>query len=220
MDQCTSRAEITLNTMVGAPQLLDQQGRPSTAQSLTDGMELYERNMVIADNRISGFALDGIAVHSAANVVIERNWILDNNWAYPFGGIAIGNTDPNGRRLSDVTVQWNIVSNTTPARDQKYGLRLDRVAGVPLARNVTISNNDFRYQLGHAWGEACYSEGYSPFQGFPQSPQGVLAPPSNAISWVPCLNQQSVSAAARGFSAPVARPSTVLRPAAKLPLRL
>ncbi len=46
------------------------------------GIEVHAKGVLISDNLIIGFAYEGIGLHSAANVTIERNRITSNGLAY------------------------------------------------------------------------------------------------------------------------------------------
>jgi parallel beta-helix repeat protein len=182
VDQCANTIQITNNTIVGAP-----------VNSYTDGVEVYGKNITISDNTLSGLALDGIALHNAANVTIQANTIRDNNWHLYVGGIHLDNNIVGGRQGDNITLIQNKLGNTTTT-NQKYGLRMTNTPGVPIPTRVTVdSSNNFNYGNGNNWKAACYSSGYLPLQGYPQNPQnitwaysGTFLPDGGTFPWTVC----------------------------------
>lgn len=154
-------------------------------------MELYARNMLIANNEVTAFAFNGIAVSNATNVRILNNTVHDNNRLFQYGGITIwdllGTGDPWYSRVgSSIYVDGNLLGNLG-TNDQKYGLRMGYYDRALPPTGVTLGpNNNWYYGRGNSWGPACadYPSPYYPYGNPPSPPQGVSY--AGYLPWVAC----------------------------------
>ena len=80
-DPCADKLNILGNTLIG----------PSYLH--TDGMELYSRSMTIQGNTVSGYAREGIGLHSAIDAIVTGNTLTGNGGFISTGGIMVASVE-------------------------------------------------------------------------------------------------------------------------------
>ncbi|WP_321472886.1 right-handed parallel beta-helix repeat-containing protein [uncultured Paludibaculum sp.] len=188
-DQCADKLEFSNNNLYGPGAGYDQNARMT-------GLELYGKNILVSNNTIRSFYLEGIGAQNVKNVTIENNHIYGNNTSgYPAGGIKIkhamaepsspSDTVNRSRLTSNIALIGNDVGNES-TQYQKYSLTLYRNASLPMAELITIGVNNFAYGTGvpsFPYGEACYDSSWQWGSG---NPVNVTVSNGYSIPWVVC----------------------------------
>lgn len=136
---CTDQAQITGNTFTGP-----------ASYPFTDALEIYGRNMSIAQNNISGYGQEGIGAHSLYNTTIQNNNLQNNDYTTyatqgPFntGGVKLVTSFGGGCAGVPRDTQTVTISGNTSA-GQAYGIHFND-QGTPsrnTLNNVTIDGTN------------------------------------------------------------------------------
>jgi hypothetical protein len=131
-DHCSDPVAIIDNDLIGPGNV-----------TLTDGLELYSRNLTIDSNRISGYPLEGVTLNSVHTATVTNNTVTNNGIPYQRGGILVSTSESTSGPCGDPRDTQHVTISGNTSTGQPYGVHLhdhDRHSANTI-HDVTVVNN-------------------------------------------------------------------------------